>query len=200
MEAFCTASIKLLLGETVSSALAEGRVVSAQSLSGTGGLHLAARMLKQLMPDATIHLPNPTWPIHHAIFEEAGVRVQYYPYYDADTCGFAFDKMTNYLRALAPGAVVLLHACAHNPTGVDPTAAQWRSLAAIVEERQLVPLVDAAYQGLASGDLDADAYGTRLLSAIPKVEMFTVQSYSKNLGLYAEREISPGSVLEGEFS
>ena len=184
---FCDLSLKLLLGDAIDGMLADGRVAAAQSISGTGGLHLAARMLKLLMPDATVHLPAPTWPIHPDIFEAVGLSVAHYPYYDAETGGLDLDGMLAYLRALPHGSVVLMHACAHNPSGVDPTAAQWAQIAAAVRERWLVPMVDAAYQGLATGDLDEDGAGARALAAVPGVEMITVQSYSKNMGLYAER-------------
>ena len=187
MASFCEASLRLLLGESISAPLAEDRVVTAQSLSGTGGLHLAARMLAQLKPGATVHLPTPTWPIHPDIFTTCGLKVSYYPYYDPATCGLNFDGMIATLSALPIGSVVLLHACAHNPTGVDPTWWQWGEIAKVVAQRALLPLVDAAYQGFASGDLDLDARGVRMLAAIEGVEMITVQSYSKNMGLYAER-------------
>ena len=187
MAPLCAASLKLLLGDTIASPLAEGRLVSAQSLSGTGGLHLAARMLSALLPGATVHLPSPTWPIHPDIFTTCGLRVASYPYYDASTCGLNFDAMIAALCALPVGSIVLLHACAHNPTGVDPTAEQWDEIARAVESRRLIPLVDAAYQGFASGDVDEDAVGARKLAAIPNAEMVVVQSYSKNMGLYAER-------------
>lgn len=143
---FCTLSLQLLLGNAVSPALDEGRVVAAQSISGTGGLHLAARMLQLLTPGATVHLPSPTWPIHPDIFTAVGLAVEYYPYFDARTGGLDFDQMMATLRTLPKRSVVLLHACAHNPTGVDPTGAQWALIAQVVAERKLVPLVDAAYQ------------------------------------------------------
>ena len=187
MSSFCTASLKLLLGDTINLAFDEGRVVTAQSISGTGGLHLAAKMVATMMPGATVHLPTPTWPIHPDIFEAVGLKTAEYPYYDPDTCGLAFEAMLSHLRRIPLGSVVLLHACAHNPTGVDPTHEQWLQLALVVEERGLIPLIDAAYQGFASGDVDEDAFGARTLAAIPNIEMITVQSYSKNLGLYAER-------------
>ena len=187
MSRFCELSLRLLLGDAVAPALEQGRVVAAQCISGTGGLHLAARMLQMLRPGSTVHLPAPTWPIHPDIFTEVGLAVAYYPYYDARTGGLDFDEMLAALEALPAGSVVLLHACAHNPTGVDPTAAQWARIAQAVAARALIPLVDAAYQGLASGDLDADAAGARALASVPGVEMITVQSYSKNMGLYAER-------------
>ena len=187
MASFCTSSLKLLLADAIVPAIDDGRVVAAQSLSGTGGLHLAAKMIHELMPGATVHLPSPTWPIHPDIFTAVGLKIAYYPYYDPATCGLAFEDMLAHLRLLPTNSVVLLHACAHNPTGVDPSPEQWRQIARVVAQRALIPLIDSAYQGLASGDLDVDAYGARQLAALPNIEMITVQSYSKNLGLYAER-------------
>ena len=146
MSRFCELSLRLLLGDAVAPALEQGRVVAAQCISGTGGLHLAARMLQMLRPGSTVHLPAPTWPIHPDIFTEVGLAVAYYPYYDARTGGLDFDEMLAALEALPAGSVVLLHACAHNPTGVDPTAAQWARIAQAVAARALIPLVDAAYQ------------------------------------------------------
>ena len=146
MSRFCELSLRLLLGDSVAPALEQGRVVAAQCISGTGGLHLAARMLQMLRPGSTVHLPAPTWPIHPDIFTEVGLAVAYYPYYDARTGGLDFDEMLAALEALPAGSVVLLHACAHNPTGVDPTAAQWARIAQAVAARALIPLVDAAYQ------------------------------------------------------
>ena len=146
MTKFCDLSLRLLLGDTVAPALEEGRVVAAQSISGTGGLHLAARMLQILRPGTTVHLPAPTWPIHPDIFTAVGLTVAYYPYFDARTGGLDFDGMLAALQALPAGSVVLLHACAHNPTGVDPTAAQWARISQAVGSSRLIPLVDAAYQ------------------------------------------------------
>ena len=188
MEAFATASIKLLLGDTVDRALDEKRVVMCQSLSGTGGLYLAARMIKEVIaPNTIVHLPSPTWPIHPDIFQNVGLQTATYPYYDPATCSLDFDGMLASLSRLPHGSVFLMHACAHNPTGVDLTKAQWRQVAEVVGERSLIPLIDSAYQGLASGDLDEDGYGPRTLAALPNIEMLCVQSFSKNMGLYAER-------------
>ena len=145
MTQFCNLSLRLLLGDAILPALEQGRVVAAQSISGTGGLFLAARMLQILRPGSTVHLPTPTWPIHPDIFTAVGLAVAYYPYYDARTGGLDMEGMLAALQALPVGSVVLLHACAHNPTGVDPTAAQWARIAQVVA-RPLIPLIDAAYQ------------------------------------------------------
>ena len=115
------------------------------------------------------------------------MRTAYYPYYDAATCGFDFAGMRAALMAMSPGSLVLFHACAHNPTGVDPTAEQWQEIAQLVQERGLVPVIDSAYQGFASGDLETDAAGVRALMATPGLEMFVCQSFAKNMGMYGER-------------
>ncbi|KAL3927714.1 MAG: hypothetical protein SGPRY_002699 [Prymnesium sp.] len=188
MQAFCDESLRLLLGSTIDPALAAQRVVSAQSLSGTGGLHLAACMLAQMLPGATVYLPAPTWPIHPEIFTNVGLRVASYPYYDRSKCGLDEQAMLGALRSIPSGpcSVVLLHACGHNPTGVDPSMEQWKTIAEVLHSRGLLPLVDSAYQGLVSGDLWKDGAGARCLSQRCS-EMLICQSYSKNMGLYAER-------------
>ena len=187
MAPFCDASLRLLFGDTIEPALREKRVVAAQSLSGTGALGLAAHMIAKLRPGVTVYLPGPTWPIHPGIFSAAGVPVGTYTYYDQTTCGLDFDRMLNELSMLPRGSIVLLHSCAHNPTGVDPSTEQWAQIAQTIQARNLVPLIDSAYQGLASGDLEEDAAGARAIAALPGIELLVAQSYSKNLGLYGER-------------
>ncbi|KAL1529692.1 hypothetical protein AB1Y20_000631 [Prymnesium parvum] len=182
LQPFCEASLQLLLGNTTDPS----RVVAAQSLSGTGALHLAARVIAEMIPGATVYLPQPTWPIHADIFGTVGLRVAYYPYYDPHTCGLRAAEMIAALRSLPKGGVVLLHACAHNPTGVDPTPQHWEAVADVLHERRLIPLIDSAYQGLASGDLWQDGAGARTIAARGG-EMLICQSFSKNMGLYGER-------------
>ena len=169
MSRFCDLSLRLLLGDAITPALEQGRVVAAQSISGTGGLHLAARMLQILRPGSTVHLPTPTWPIHPDIFTAVGLAVAYYPYYDARTGGLDFDGMLAALQALPAGSVVLLHACAHNPTGVDPTAAQWACIAQAVA-RPLIPLIDAAYQVSTPRPPPAPSPRLRTLSLYPATQ------------------------------
>lgn len=169
-------------------AMISGRIASVQCLSGTGSLRVAAEFIKTHMePEAhTIWVSNPTWGNHHTIFKRAGLAVNEYPYYKASTRGFDFTGMMTALKSVPRGAVVLLHACAHNPTGVDPTEDQWKAIACIMRQRELVPLVDSAYQGYASGSLEKDAFAVRLFVSMG-FEFFLCQSFAKNLGLYGER-------------
>jgi len=178
---------KLLLGDC--EAVSTGRIASAQALSGTGALRVAGDFIKTYMPPEAheIWVSKPTWGNHNAIFAKAGLAVKEYPYYQAATKSLDFDGMINCLRNEAqPGAAVLLHACAHNPTGVDPTEDQWRQIADVFAEKKLVPLMDCAYQGYASGSLDKDAFAARLFLE-RGFEMYFCQSFAKNLGLYGER-------------
>jgi len=183
-----TLTQKLAFGDD-SEAVASGRIASVQGLSGTGSLRVCAEFTKTfLSPEADeIWISKPTWGNHIAIFQVAGLIVKEYPYYQPETRGFDFEGMLKALKEDAkPGSMVLLHACAHNPTGVDPTEEQWKAIAAVMQEKKLIPLIDSAYQGYASGSLDTDAFATRLFANMG-FEMFMCQSFAKNLGLYGER-------------
>lgn len=169
--------------------VAEDRVASVQALSGTGALRVVAEFVREHLPPAAheIWVSDPTWGNHPTIFAKAGVTPKKYPYWDESSRGLNFDGMINALTNQAtPGAMVLLHACAHNPTGVDPTQEQWKQIAAVMQEKKLIPLMDNAYQGYASGDLEKDAWATRYFMQTG-MEMFVCQSFAKNLGLYGER-------------
>jgi len=177
----------LLFGDC--EAVKSGRIASAQALSGTGALRVCGDFIKTYMPEEAheIWLSTPTWGNHNTIFAKSGLKVKEYPYYKPETRGFDFDGMMKCLREQAtPGAAVLIHACAHNPTGVDPTEEQWRQIADLFQEKSLVPLMDSAYQGYASGDLNKDAFAIRLFLE-RGMEMYLCQSFAKNLGLYGER-------------
>mmetsp|Transcript_142378 Transcript_142378/g.346012 ORF Transcript_142378/g.346012 Transcript_142378/m.346012 type:complete len:421 (-) Transcript_142378:164-1426(-) len=166
-----------------------GRIASCQALSGTGALRVVAEFVRTHLAPAAheVWVSDPTWGNHPAIFEKSGLSVKTYPYYKAATKSLDFDGMISALRTgPAPGSMVLLHACAHNPTGVDPSQDQWRQIAALMKERQLIPLMDSAYQGYASGSLDKDAFAVRLFVSMG-FEFFMCQSFAKNLGLYGER-------------
>ena len=134
---------------------------------------------------ATLWLSDPTWANHHAIFQAAGLPTQKYAYLDSETNALDFAAMTDGLSAVKPGDVVLLHGCCHNPTGVDPTADQWRQIAQRIQDIGALPLIDFAYQGFAV-DVDADAAGLREVLAICE-DVLICSSYSKNFGLYRER-------------
>ena len=184
MPAYDRAVQKVLFGAQ-SEAVREGRIVTVQTLGGTGGLKVGADLLRRISPGAEIWISDPSWENHRALFEYAGFSVNAYPYYDARTHGVDFAGMIAALGRLPAGAICVLHACCHNPTGVDLTAEQWREAIAAVNARGLVPLIDIAYQGFADG-LDADAAVVRRFSeACPVV--FVSSSFSKSLSLYGER-------------
>ena len=169
----------------VDDAGAGGRTATFQAPGGTGALRIAADLLAAHCPDASVWLSDPTWPNHPSLFNAAGLGVKTYPYLDPQTNALAFDAMLDALGQARSGDVVLLHGCCHNPTGIDPTPAQWARLGACIHERGAIPLLDFAYQGLAAG-IEDDAAGLRTLAqACP--EMIVCNSYSKNFGLYRER-------------
>ncbi|MCS7219956.1 MAG: amino acid aminotransferase [Anaerolineae bacterium] len=165
--------------------LASKRVATAHTPGGTGALRVAGDFLKKMFPDKHIWVSQPTWPNHPGVFQAAGLEVKTYPYFDAATNSLAFDEMLAALRQIPEGDIVLLHACCHNPTGVDPTPEQWCQIADVIEERRLLPLVDFAYQGLGDG-LREDARGLLTLCR-PGCELLIASSFSKNFGLYNER-------------
>lgn len=172
---------RLLFGD----ALEAGRAVTAQTPGGTGALRVAAEFIKQAQPNATVWCSKPTWANHPSVFEAAGLRVNSYPYIDAEGKGLDFDAMIAALRQVPAGDVVLLHACCHNPTGIDPTPEQWDEIGRVLAERRALPLVDFAYQGFGDGLRD-DATGLlRLLQS--NAELLVCSSFSKNFGLYSER-------------
>jgi aromatic-amino-acid transaminase len=168
-----------------SDILADGRVVTAQCLGGTGALKVGADYLKRLSPEATVYISDPSWENHRALFESAGFPVENYPYYDAATRGVDFAGMKEKLLSLPAGAIVVLHACCHNPTGADLTDAQWAEVVAACQERGLVPFLDMAYQGFADG-IDADAASVRAFIA-SGLQCFISSSFSKSFSLYGER-------------
>lgn len=163
----------------------EGRVVTVQALGGTGGLKLGADFLKRIAPDAQVWISDPSWENHRALFEGAGFTVRTYPYYDAVTHGLDFEGMLSGLRSMPPGAIVVLHACCHNPTGVDLDAKQWSEVLKLVRERALVPFLDIAYQGFAEGLAEDGAVVRRFAEAGGPV--FVASSFSKSISLYGER-------------
>jgi len=181
---FIGLSQKLILGDC--AAVREGRVAGVQALSGTGALRLCCNFIKQFFPSAVIYKSSPTWGNHRKIIMKAGLAQRNYRYFDPKTRGLDIEGMIEDLSAAAPGSVVLLHACAHNPTGVDPSRADWGRLADLCQKRKLIPFFDCAYQGYATGDLEADRFAVELFEK-RGMEMMIAQSYSKNMGLYGER-------------
>ncbi|AKK66009.1 amino acid aminotransferase [Xanthomonas translucens] len=185
LPAYDLATQKLLFGAE-SPLLAAGRVATSQTIGGSGALRVGADLLKKLLSTSTIAISNPSWENHRAVFSAAGFDVVDYTYFDAATHGLNFDGMLADLNKLAPGTVVLLHACCHNPTGADLTQEQWRTVAALLKERDLFPFVDIAYQGF-DKSIDEDAYAVRLLAEAGVDSYVVASSYSKSFSLYGER-------------
>lgn len=184
-EAFCQAARELVVGKG-NPCLSSGKMVSVQSLSGTGALRLTMDFLKKYSPGSALYYPNPTWGNHNAIAKEAGVTTAKYRYWDPKTRGLNFEGMIQDIAAAPKGSVICLHACAHNPTGVDPTNAQWDGIADAVQKAGHLVLFDSAYQGFASGNLDKDVYSIRMFVK-RDIPFFLCQSFAKNIGLYNER-------------
>ena len=166
-------------------AVADERLAMLQTPGGSGSLRVAAGLILRARSDATVWVSDPTWANHVPLLGGAGLQLKRYAYYDTERHVIRFDAMLDALRAVPKGDIVLLHACCHNPSGLDPTEEQWRQITEVVTERQLVPFIDMAYQGFAT-DLDADAFAVRHMARyVP--EMFVSSSCSKNFGLYRDR-------------
>ena len=174
----------LLFGHD-SAVLKEGRAATFQALGGTGALKIGADFLRKLEPRAQVWISDPSWENHRALFEQAGFTVNTYAYYDAATRGLNFAGMMGALDALPARSIVVLHACCHNPTGVDLTQDQWMQVVEVVKARDLIPFIDIAYQGFGDG-IDADAAVVRLF-ATTDLDFFVSSSYSKSFSLYGER-------------
>jgi len=182
---FCNLAISLALSNE-SPIIKDKCYASIQSISGTGALRIGAEFLQRYAPLKTIWVPIPTWGNHNQIFKFSGLEVKTYRYYDPKTCGLDFAGMVEDLSSAPSGSVILLHACAHNPTGVDPKPEQWKELSALFKNKNLFPFFDMAYQGFASGNVDRDASAVRsFLSDGHQIAL--AQSFAKNMGLYGER-------------
>lgn len=185
---FTSASAKLMFGAE-SPVIKENRVASVQTISGTGAVHLGGLFLAKYFPrpeNQRLYFSNPTWANHGQIFGNVGLPTGTYPYWDPSTKGLNFTGLIEALEAAPESSIILLHACAHNPTGVDPTRDQWIKIAEVVAQKKHFPFFDCAYQGFASGDLKNDAWAVRYF-AEAGFEMCVAQSYAKNLGLYGQR-------------
>ena len=178
-------AVQELVFSKESTPIREKRVVTIQALGGTGGLKIGADFLKQISPGATVWISDPSWENHRALFEGAGFSVKEYPYYDAKTHGLNFEGMLGGLKKLPAGAIVVLHSCCHNPTGVDLNQDQWKQVLEVVQSRGLVSFLDLAYQGFAEGT-DADAFAPRLFAEAMQ-PVFLSSSFSKSYSLYGER-------------
>ena len=166
-------------------AVTSGRIATLQTIGSSGGLKVGADFIKRWLPGSGVWVSNPSWDNHRSMFEGAGLAVQSYPYYDPATGGLKFEALLATLRTLPAKSVVLLHACCHNPTGVDLTPAQWQQLLPVLRERQLLPYLDIAYQGYGDG-IEEDAFAIRLLASAG-MAFFVANSFSKSMSVYGER-------------
>ena len=179
------AAVKSLVFGAESEPVKGGRVATVQGIGGTGGLKIGADFLKKLKPNAAVLISDPSWENHRALFTSAGFTVESYRYYDATQRGVDFEGMLADLAAAAPGTIILLHACCHNPTGYDITAAQWDQVIATVKSQQLVPFLDMAYQGFGQGIAEDGAVIGKFVAA--GLDFFVSTSFSKSFSLYGER-------------
>lgn len=179
------AAVKALVFGADSDAVKSGRVATVQGIGGTGGLKIGADFLKKLNPNVKVLISDPSWENHRALFTSAGFTVESYRYYDAQTRGVDFAGMLADINAGAPGTIVLLHACCHNPTGYDITAAQWDQVIAAIKAKSLVPFLDMAYQGFGHGITEDGAVIGKFVAA--GLDFFVSTSFSKSFSLYGER-------------
>lgn len=175
---------ELLFGKD-SKVLQEKRVATIATIGGSGALKIGAEFINQWFAHAKCYVSDPTWGNHIAIFENADVEVGKYPYYDKETGGVKFDEMVAFLKTLNKDDVILLHPCCHNPTGLDLTHEQWDTVLNVIQEQELIPFMDIAYQGFGE-DMDTDAYAIRKAVDMG-LTLFVSNSFSKNLSLYGER-------------
>ena len=178
-------AVQRLLFGLESEILRSGRAVTVQALGGTGALRVGADFLRRFAPGAQLWISDPSWENHRALFENAGFTVNVYPYYDASTRGLDFDAMIAALERIPAGAIVVLHACCHNPTGVDPSSEQWGRILEVVRRQGQIPFLDLAYQGFGDG-VDADGAIVRRFAETPG-PLFVASSFSKSFSLYGER-------------
>ncbi len=179
------AAVKGLVFGADSEPVKSGRVATVQGIGGTGGLKIGADFLKRLNPNAKVLISDPSWENHRALFTNAGFTVEAYRYYDAATRGVDFAGMLADIQAAAPGTIILLHACCHNPTGYDITAAQWDQVIAAIKAKNLVAFLDMAYQGFGHGIAEDGAVISKFVAA--GLDFFVSTSFSKSFSLYGER-------------
>lgn len=178
-------AVQALLFGKASPVLASGRVVTIDALGGTGGLRVGAEYLRRLCPDSRVAISDPTWENHRGVFESAGFTVQSYTYYDPQSHGLDFGGVVQSLKGMPERTIVLLHACCHNPTGVDLNLQQWEEVVALCKAKQFIPFLDLAYQGFGDG-IDEDAAAVRLFVE-SEMPFLVASSFSKSFSLYGER-------------
>lgn len=200
LSTFTSGAAKVLLGDD-SPVIAENRISSTQTLSGTGALHVAGLFIKHFYKSPsesssssseekpTIYISKPTWGNHIQMFEFIGYKIEYYPYWNDETKTLEFEKLIDFIKSAPKNSIFLLHSCAHNPTGLDPSREQWKSILEALDSNDHLPFFDSAYQGFASGSLENDAYAVRLAanSNNYKFPLVICQSFAKNVGMYGER-------------
>ena len=179
------AAVQQLLFGAGHEAVTSGRIATLQTIGSSGGLKVGADFIARWFPGSQVWVSDPTWDNHRAMFEGAGLKVHTYPYYDAASGGVRFDAMLEALRGLPARSIVLLHACCHNPTGVDLSREQWQMLIPVLRERELLPYLDLAYQGYGDG-IAEDAFAPRALAAAG-LSFFIANSFSKSMSVYGER-------------
>lgn len=181
LEEFNNLSSKLLLGDY------NNKFVTIQTISGTGAIRIGAEFISKFYPkEKTIYLPDKTWPIHNNIFNAVNFDIKYYCYYNQRNKNLDIKNLCKDLINIPNNSIILLHTCAHNPTGVDPSMKEWNLIMTIFRNKNHLAFFDAAYQGFTTGDLDKDSYSVRLF-AENNINCIIAQSYSKNMGLYGER-------------
>lgn len=180
----------------------EGRIVTSQTISGTGSLRVIAEFLKRFYSSKNIIVPKPTWANHIAVFTDAGIESDFYAYYNTSKNDLDFEKLKESLNNALSESIILLHACCHNPTGMDLTSSQWEEVLEIVQAKKLFPLVDMAYQGFASGNPYKDISLIRRMNELVvqgKIPTYALcQSFAKNMGLYGERTGSLSIITESK--
>jgi aromatic-amino-acid transaminase len=178
-------AVKTLVFGAGSEPITANRVATVQAIGGTGGLKIGADFLRKLNPSAKVLISDPSWENHRALFVAAGFTVDTYAYYDASSRGVNFDGMLASLNAAAPGTVVVLHACCHNPTGYDITPSQWDQVVTAVKTRELTPFLDMAYQGFGHGIAEDGGVIAKFVAA--GLDFLVATSFSKSFSLYGER-------------
>ncbi|WP_028357870.1 aromatic amino acid transaminase [Brackiella oedipodis] len=184
LKTYNEAAQKLLLGEK-SPARQAKRAITVEALGGTGALKVGADFLRIAKPNSTVYISDPSWANHRGIFERSGFKVETYPYYDPETHGIKFDALKAFLNNLQADSIVVLHACCHNPTGVDLSKEQWQEIAQIVKDKQLVPFLDIAYQGFGEG-LDQDNTAVKIFDEAG-LDALISSSFSKSFSFYGQR-------------
>ncbi|KAL4927661.1 pyridoxal phosphate-dependent transferase [Aspergillus undulatus] len=189
LKGLCDKTAELVFGDEYNQALAS-RLATSQAISGTGSLHLAGKILKSVSHSEAlpkVYIPTPTWSNHHLVFSSLGFEVVPFTYYNAQSKSLGITTYLSTLRSAPQGSIIILHACAHNPTGLDPSIEQWKEIGAIIKERGLFALFDAAYLGFNSGDYNKDAWAIRYFVNELNLEVAVCLSFAKNMGLYGER-------------